>query len=125
MSNLKLRFVDLRQANMKRIPQFRNSLGNIAHPNPDGSDWSLNDWMTAVCGEVGELANELKKIRRGDCTLEEVKKKVSDEIADIAIYLDILAFQCGIELDTAVISKFNEVSLKRHCNVFLDEAGVI
>lgn len=107
-----LRFSTLRAANLARLPQFRNANGDRSHPKPDGSDWSLNDWMTAVCGEVGELANLLKKVRREDFTLNEKKQEIADEIADVAIYLDILAMRCGVDLGQAIAEKFNATSRK-------------
>src|SRR4051812_34002703 len=57
--------------------------------------WSPNDWMTAVVGELGELANLLKKIHRGydltrGQTKEEMKKLLAKEWADTMLYLDLL-----------------------------------
>lgn len=100
----------LRAANLDRLPQFRNGQGQPAHDRPDGSDWSLNDWFTAVTGEVGELGNLLKKVRRGDFTIEEARTKIAGEIADVLIYLDILAFHCGVALDDAAVATFNAKS---------------
>jgi hypothetical protein len=44
----KLTFGDLRQANLERLPLFRNAQGELSHSQSDGSDWSLNDWLTAT-----------------------------------------------------------------------------
>jgi len=107
-----LSFNTLRGANEARLPQFKNAKGEPAHSNADGSDWSLNDWMTAVAGEVGEAANMLKKVRRGDMTIEEARPGLAKEFADIVTYLDILAKQSGVDLGQATIEKFNEVSRK-------------
>ena len=114
-----LTFNALRWANNARLPQFKNAKGEYAHSKDDGSDWSLNDWYTAVMGEAGELGNLLKKVRRGDFTLEEVHGEISDELADVATYLDILAKQCGIDLGQAIVTKFNRVSLRVDSTVFL------
>ena len=113
-----LTFNTLRGGNKNRLPKFKNAKGKRAHTKKD--DWSLNDWMTAVCGEVGELANMLKKVRRGDYTLKENRKEIADEIADVVIYLDILADKTGIDLGEAVISKFNEKSREQNLPVFID-----
>lgn len=107
-----LTFNHLRRANVLRLPQFRNRRGELSHTKPDGSDWSLGDWSNAVLGELGEAANIIKKIRRGDTTLEEVRKDLADELADTQTYLDILAFQAKINLGEATISKWNEVSVR-------------
>jgi NTP pyrophosphatase (non-canonical NTP hydrolase) len=105
-----LTFNTLRGANMARLPQFKNSKGEPAHSQPDGSDWGLGDWVTAVTGELGEAANIIKKVKRGDLTLDEAKPELAREFADIVTYLDILAAQCGIDLGRATMDKFNEVS---------------
>ncbi len=107
-----LNFAELRRANFERLPHFKNNLGQPAHDVADGSDWSLGDWMTAVCGELGEAANVLKKIRRGDHTLNAAKPELADEFADVVIYLDILAARCGIDLGNAIRSKWNYTSRK-------------
>lgn len=118
-----LSFNTLRSANIARLPQFKNKLGGPAHSMLDGSDWSPNDWMVAVMGEVGELAGDLKSLRRGDfgdLTEEQIKEKVSREMADIVTYLDLLAMQFGINLGDAVIEKFNIVSERVGSNVILE-----
>lgn len=113
----------LREANVARIPQFKNAKGEPAHEKEDGSDWSLNDWLTAVVGELGEAANVLKKIRRGDFTIDQARPELADELADVLTYLDILASQCGINLGKATIDKFNRVSQKVSSNIFIRPDG--
>lgn len=118
-----LTFNALRDANMRRVGQFKNAKGEPAHAMPDGSDWSLNDWMAALAGEVGEAANILKKVRRGDLSLEEARLSLAREYADIVTYLDILAAQTGVDLGEATIQKFNEVSERVDCDVRLARSG--
>ncbi len=81
--------------------------------------WSLSDWFTATMGELGEAANIAKKLNRvrdgivgNSETPEEQKAALADEIADTFIYLDLLAQSQGIDLETAVIVKFNKTSAK-------------
>jgi NTP pyrophosphatase (non-canonical NTP hydrolase) len=107
-----LTFNTLRGGNTARLPEFRAATGALAHANADGSDWSLNDWMTAVTGELGEAANVLKKIRRGDFTLDEARPKLEQEFSDVVIYLDILAKRAGIDLGAAVMQTFNAKSVQ-------------
>lgn len=38
-----LTFAELREANIARLPQFKNKHGEPAHSQPDGSDWSISD----------------------------------------------------------------------------------
>ena len=107
-----LTFATLRSANLARIPQFRNSAGQLAHAEKDGSDWVPAQWLQAVIGELGEYANIRKKYERRDISLHEFKVLAGKELADVQIYLDILAFQLGIDLGQATIDKFNEVSTR-------------
>lgn len=121
-----LTFDTLRNANVLRLPLFKNSKGEPAHSRPDGSDWKLTAWVNATAGELGELSevvllaamtkalgsvgNMAKKIERGDHALGELHQKIADELADVQTYLDILAFRCGIDLGDATLSKWNRVS---------------
>ncbi len=118
-----LTFNVLREANVRRLPQYKNAKGEPAHEKEDGSDWSLNDWLTAVVGELGEAANVLKKVRRGDFTLSEARPKLANEFADVVTYLDILAKQCGIDLGNATIDKFNAVSNRVGSDIYIAATG--
>lgn len=109
----------LQAANMARLPLFKNSRGELAHSKADGSDWSLMEWAAALTGEVGELANLLKKVKRGDTTMEQAQQAIADELADVQTYLSILAEQCGVSLGHATVSKFNRVSLRAQAPVFI------
>ena len=112
-------FQTLRAANIRRLPQFKNAKGEPAHSQPDGSDWSLAEWCNAVTGELGEAANLIKKIQRGDYTLDEARQDLADEFADIVTYLDILAMRAGVDLGEATRSKFNMVSSRVGSDVFI------
>ena len=118
-----LTFNNLREANKTRLPQFKNSKGEPAHEKEDGSDWSLPEWMNAVAGELGEAANIIKKVRRGDMTLEEARASLAEEFADIVTYLDITAMQARINLGKATMDKFNKVSERVGNTVRLDASG--
>lgn len=83
------------------------------------SDWTLSEWMVALTGEVGEAANVIKKLNRirdsipGNRESEaELRQALQDEIADAAIYLDLLAQAAGFDLETAVERKFEMTSKK-------------
>lgn len=126
----KLEFRELRRANKARLPHFKNRKGLPAHSEPDGSDWLLSAWANATAGENGETAEALldfvlftlvtkhlgragdaiKKIERGDVTLEEKRRALADELADVVTYLDILAYRADIDLGEATLRKWNEVS---------------
>ena len=81
--------------------------------------WSLSDWMTATAGEFGEAANIIKKLNRvrdgipGNTeTPEQLRTHLGDEIADVAIYLDLLAQAAGFDLETIREAKFLKSSQK-------------
>lgn len=143
----KLTFAALRIANVTRLPVFKNSLYEPAHSMLDGSDWTPGDWLQAVVGELGEYANKRKKFQRGDITREEFAVEAAKELADVVIYLDLLALRCldvsiqcedpygnitfqhaadptGIDLGQAVMDKWNEVSERIGIALRIDENGV-
>lgn len=100
------------------------------HPGYPDDGWTGADWSNAVCGEAGEMANIVKKLRRLDTHAvggaqrggpsmtelppagdrERLMADLADEIADVFCYLDLLAMFYGIDLPAAIISKFNRVS---------------
>ena len=118
-----LTFADLREANIARLPLFKNRRGQPAHSQPDGSDWALSAWCNAVTGELGELANLIKKVERGDFTLDEARADIGRELADVQTYLDILAFRAGLDLGAVTIQKWNEVSDRIGCGLRLVAGG--
>lgn len=66
----------------------------------------------ALCGEAGELANMIKKRWRDGVDLSD---EIREEIADIRVYLELLAKCFGIEgnkLDAEVERKL--VKVKKH-----------
>lgn len=83
---------------------------NVARSKADikhSHKWIPLSWGGALAGEVGELCNFLKKMSRGD---KIPKKKLAHEIADIHTYLSLLADQLDIDVEDAIIEKFNIVS---------------
>lgn len=84
--------------------------------HPQGIEsWTPSDWLTAVCGELGELASLLKMRNRERDGLpgnkfSPTKEQIADEIADVLTYLDLLAASMGIDLGAATVEKFNRVS---------------
>lgn len=97
-----LSFLQLRQANLVRAENSFKSCGA----------WDTPRWIMELIGEVGELANVLKKVERGDFTLEQAIGDIAKEIADVQIYLDLLSAHLAIDLGEATRAKFNEVSAR-------------
>ena len=87
------------------------------------SGWSLSDWGVAAAGEMGEALNVIKKLNRNrDGLVGNVKDEeglisdLGEELADVVIYLILLADRVGIDLEAAIVSKFNKVSDKHGFN---------
>lgn len=107
---MSLTFDSLRAHNFKRQELF-----NCA-------DWTPADWMTATVGELGELANVMKKLRRKSIVkrgvmnrattvdIARLQKQTAEEIGDVQAYLDLLAMSLGVNLGEATRTKFNKVS---------------
>jgi len=103
-------FDTLRTANLARLPFFKNRRGEPAHTAPDGSDWSPAQWLQAVLGELGEYANFRKKYERGDISATTFLAEAGKELGDVQTYLDILAYQLGLDLGEVTRQKWNRVS---------------
>lgn len=117
---MSLTFDQLREANLKRLPRFKNSRGELAHnPELGVNDWTPAQWLQALVGEVGEYANIRKKYERGDIDLETFHAEAEKELADVQTYLDLLAASLAINLGDVTRSKFNEVSLRVGVAVYL------
>ena len=101
-----LTFHRLRKINVARCEQVFHKI----------DEWSPTDWATAMGGECGECLNFIKKMRRGeDIDL----KDIAFELADIIIYADLLAARLDIDLNSAIVKKFNITSKKKKSTIFL------
>ena len=64
--------------------------------------------LVSLTGEVGETANIVKKIVRGDFKLGEKKEELTEEITDVFIYLLKLSYQLNLDLEKAYIDKMKK-----------------
>lgn len=81
-----LTFAALRAANVNRCLKWHTKGLN---------SWSVNEWLTATIGEVGELASLIKmRLRERDGFVgnkfSPTQKMIADELADVVIYLDLV-----------------------------------
>lgn len=84
--------------------------------------WTLSDWMTATAGELGEAANVIKKMnslyhqspyqKLQAKSYAQLREQLADELADVAIYLDLLSQAAGFDLETIREAKFKKTSDK-------------
>lgn len=103
--------------NLRSFSALNLARCNRWHPLGINS-WSLSDWATATAGELGEACNLIKKLNRardgltgnGSAGVDELRANLAAELADTAIYLDLLAQAAGVDLSDAIASKFNAVS---------------
>jgi NTP pyrophosphatase (non-canonical NTP hydrolase) len=68
-----------------------------------------------LAGEVGEACNIIKKIERERLSIAGSRatvEQLTEELADVIICCDLIAMDCGIDLDAAVRAKFNKTSEK-------------
>lgn len=91
-----------------------------------GIKLDLSYFGNAAAGEMGEACNVIKKLERERLGLPGSKANIdqlADELADVIIYLDLIAMKIGVDLETAIKNKFNKDSNKHGFNVLLgDEA---
>lgn len=78
------------------VPISSDNLGELEH------------LVVCLVGEIGEFANELKKVVRGDYSYEDRRAALSEELADAFIYLMKMAAQTGIDLETEFLKKLEK-----------------
>jgi NTP pyrophosphatase (non-canonical NTP hydrolase) len=110
-----LTFARFAEANRSRCRRW--------HPGfPDDNAWTGADWSNAMCGEAGEAANVVKKLRRletgaapgpDDPPADELRAMLADEIADVIAYTFLLAEHYGVDVAAATAAKFNRVSARQ------------
>lgn len=100
---------DLRTFSLRNLARCESPRG-FNHPI---AGWTEAEWFTALAGEVGELGGVIKeRLRNRDRVPgkgmgeDEIRAALANEIADVAIYLDLLAQRCGIDLSSAIEAKF-------------------
>jgi len=79
--------------------------------------WTTLEVAGELAGEVGELANICKKLRRSEMGVpgnklsdEDLRQQAKGEIGDVLIVLGLTASKLGIDLEEAVRDAFNAKS---------------
>lgn len=113
-----LTFQQLSTVNAQRANRWHHGFPK----HKDG--WTGADWSNAMCGEAGETANVVKKLRRLDTDVQQaeqgehevqdyqnmLRQKLATEIGDTFMYLDLLAQFYGLKMEECVAETFNRVS---------------
>jgi NTP pyrophosphatase (non-canonical NTP hydrolase) len=80
-------------------------------------DWTPERWVTAIVGELGEMANITKKLFRiadgmvgSTESVEELEQKEADEWADTMLYMILFALRRRINMTAAIVEVFNRKS---------------
>jgi len=61
--------------------------------------------VLSLAGEVGEMANCVKKVVRGDQQYDTSKERIAEELTDVFIYVLKLAYQMDIDLESSYLQK--------------------
>jgi NTP pyrophosphatase (non-canonical NTP hydrolase) len=73
-----------------------------------------------IAGEAGEMCNLVKKVMRGDFTLEDRREEILDELADVMTYCDLFMSLLNERTSHRLQTKFNEVSKRRDYQQFTE-----
>jgi NTP pyrophosphatase (non-canonical NTP hydrolase) len=109
-------FAEFTAVNLERAKRWHGADG-VMDPS-----WSISDWSNAAAGEMGEVCNEVKKLKRIDTGMQQhgnvpasrdaAIERIGKEIGDTAIYLNLLAARVGLTLQECIRAAFNGVSVR-------------
>lgn len=106
-----LTFDRFQKANAERCVEFKHAT----------DAWSLLEWAGSAAGEMGEVANVCKKLKRKeqgvggkwgakDPDEATLRANLAEEIGDVLAYLALLATAAGLNLERCAAEKFDRVS---------------
>jgi NTP pyrophosphatase (non-canonical NTP hydrolase) len=97
---------DLRRIQRESIADSRRWFPDLH----DTLDHQATHFTLGLLGEAGEVANLVKKVKRGDTSWAEMTPRLADEMADVLTYLCDFAATLGIDLADEWAKKrlFNE-----------------
>jgi NTP pyrophosphatase (non-canonical NTP hydrolase) len=115
----------------RRVQPYRSLAQAVkarqAEWDPDGKI-SLLYCALELAGEVGELANDVKKLEREQLGLpgsRSTHKAVLDELADVHICPHLVANKLGVDLEEITRAKFNETSTRLNLSTRLLVGGAM
>lgn len=111
-------FKKLKDGNQMNLDEILNMQKEFDEKHETNFNWNkpidqknldmLGFILMGIVGEVGELANIIKKILRGDDLLESKRTDIEEEIADIFIYLMKFCNQMKIDLEGNYLLKLKK-----------------
>jgi NTP pyrophosphatase (non-canonical NTP hydrolase) len=111
-----IEWVDENKMNMWTIPEFQKDMVEKTYRwFPDtvkDGEINLHMLIYGICGESGEIADEMKKFIRGSRTQEELVEKLGNESVDLFHYIALLWVVLGID-PGEVYAKLTEANEKR------------
>ena len=110
--------LNLQQIKERQEEFDRNHQGSIPffEDIKEGNIEALEHLIVCLVGEVGEFANILKKIRRGDFTYLDKRGELEEELVDIFIYIIKMSNQMHSDLEKNYLEKLerNEVKFQKY-----------
>ncbi|MGD8214471.1 hypothetical protein [Aestuariimicrobium sp. Y1814] len=94
-------------AMQREFDERRSTTFDWSRPYSSQDFGALVHNVLALAGEVGELANLVKKLDRGDLSFDALMSNAPGELADIFIYTLKIAYQGNIDLETAFLAKLS------------------
>lgn len=89
----------------------------------DSEPWTAADWSNALAGEVGEICNKVKKLRRIQTKMahlrnqsdkpEDIVATIGEEVAGAFLYLGLLCHHLGLDMAQCIVAEFNRVSVQQ------------
>ena len=77
-------------------------------PVDEASPEVLEHSVVCLVGELGEFANILKQVNRGDTPYQNARPHLEEELTDVFIYLMQIANQMGINLEESYLRKLDK-----------------
>lgn len=99
----------------KAFDEEHSSLFDWSNKITDDNLECLEFLTVALAGELGEFANIVKKIARGDFDINEKRKDISEEVADIFAYILKISYQLDIDLEQIYLDKMKKNKERFEC----------
>lgn len=92
------------------LKQYQQECGKFA-AYPQGMEILYP--MIGLSNEAGEALGKLKKILRGDKTLDQQREAIADELGDVLWYMVMSAFALGYTLEDIASINFEKLSRRQ------------